>query len=81
MSFCKRMARPRSAASSLQWALFRELSVKEFANALREVASSMNLARAPKHPRRPKKQPPERTAYQHGKRVSTTKRIAQRSSY
>jgi Transposase DDE domain len=62
-------------------ALFRELSAKEFANALRELASSMNLARYQKHPRGPKKQPPERTAYQHGKHVSTAKLIAQRLSY
>lgn len=69
------------AIPASQWALFRELSVKEFANALRALASSMNLARYPKHPRGPKKQPPERTAYQHGKHVSTAKLIAQRSSY
>ena len=60
------------------WALFRELSAKEFANALRELASSMHLARYQKHPRGPKKQPPERTAYQHGKHVSTAKLLAQR---
>jgi hypothetical protein len=63
------------------WALFRELSAKEWANAWREWASSMNLARYQKHPRGPKKQPPERTAYQNGKHVSTAKLIAQRSSY
>ena len=39
------------------WALFRELSEKEFANALRELASSVNLARYQKHPRGPKKKP------------------------
>jgi hypothetical protein len=31
-----------------------------------------------KHPRSPKKQPPERTAYQHGKHVSTAKLLALR---
>jgi Transposase DDE domain len=60
------------------WALFRELSAKEFANALRELASSVNLARYQKHPRGPKKTPPKRTAYQNGKHVSTAKLLAQR---
>jgi Transposase DDE domain len=60
------------------WALFRELSDKEFADALRELASSVNLSRYQKHPRGPKKRPPERTAYQNGKHVSTAKLLAQR---
>ena len=60
------------------WALFRALSAKEFANALRELASSVNLARYQKHPRGPKKTPPKRTAYQNGKHVSTAKLLAQR---
>jgi hypothetical protein len=60
------------------WALCRELSAKEFANALRELASSVNLARYQKHPRGPKKTPPKRTAYQNGKHVSTAKLLAQR---
>jgi hypothetical protein len=60
------------------WALFRALSDKEFADALHEVASSVHLARYQKHPRGPKKKPPERTAYQNGKHVSTAKLLAQR---
>ena len=60
------------------WALFRQLSDKAFADALHEVASSVNLARYQKHPRGPKKKPPERTAYQNGKHVSTAKLLAQR---
>jgi len=60
------------------WALCTELSAKEFANALRELASSVNLSRYQKHPRGPKKIPPERTAYQNGKPVSTAKLLAQR---
>jgi Transposase DDE domain len=63
------------------WALFRECSDQEFANVLRELASSVNLARYQKHPRGPKKKPPERTAYQNGKHVSTAKLLAQRCSY
>jgi hypothetical protein len=60
------------------WALFRELSDMEFANTLRELAASVNLSRYQKHPRGPKKKPPERTAYQNGKHVSTAKLLAQR---
>ena len=60
------------------WGLFRILSAQEFANVLRELASSVNLARYQKHPRGPKKKPPERTAYQNGKHVSTAKLLAQR---
>jgi hypothetical protein len=60
------------------WALFRELSDKEFADALWELASSVNLSRYQKHQRGPKKKPPERTAYQNGKHVSTAKLLARR---
>ena len=60
------------------WVLFRALSDKEFANVLRELAASVNLSRYQKHPRGPKKKPPERTAYQNGKHISTAKLLAQR---
>jgi IS4 transposase len=60
------------------WALFREVSDQAFANVLHELASAVNLARYQKHPRGPKKKPPERTAYQNGKHVSTAKLLAQR---
>jgi hypothetical protein len=60
------------------WALFRELSDKACADALRELASSVKLSRYQKHPRGPKKKPPERTAYQNGKHVATAKLLTQR---
>jgi len=60
------------------WGLFRILSAQEFANVLRELASSVNLARYQKHPRGPKKKPPERTTYQNGQHVSTAKLLAHR---
>ena len=60
------------------WALFRELSDKAFANVLRELATSVKLSKYQKHPRGPKKKPPERTAYQNGQHVSTAKLLAQR---
>jgi len=60
------------------WALFRALSAKEFANTLRDLASSVHLSRYRKHPRGPKKPPPERTAYRSGQHVSTAQLLAQR---
>ena len=60
------------------WVLFRALSPQEFANVLHELAASVNLSRYQKHPRGPKKAPPERTAYQNGKHLSTAKLLAQR---
>jgi IS4 transposase len=55
------------------WQFFRERSDREFADALRELASSVKLSRYQKHPRGPKKKPPERTPYENGKHVSTAK--------
>jgi Transposase DDE domain len=66
------------AIPSPHWVFFRELSDQAFANTLRELASSVSLSRYQKHPRGPKKKPPERTAYQNGKHVSTAKLLAQR---
>jgi IS4 transposase len=60
------------------WAVFRALSDHAFANVLRELAASVHLTRYQKHPRGPKKKPPERAPYQHGKHVSTARLIAQR---
>jgi IS4 transposase len=60
------------------WKFFRELSDREFANAWRELANSVKLSRYQKHPRGPKKKPPERTPYQNGNHVSTAKLLAQR---
>ena len=69
-----------SAMPALHWALFRDLSDKAFVNVWRELASSVTLSKYQKQPRGPKKAPPERTAYQNGKHVSTAKLIAQRRS-
>jgi Transposase DDE domain len=66
------------AIPALHWAFFRELAVQAFAEVLRELASAVNLSKYQKHPRSPKKKPPERTAYQNGKHVSTAKLLAQR---
>jgi hypothetical protein len=60
------------------WAVFRERSPTERAGVLCELASSVNLSKYRKHPRGPKKKPPERTAYKNGSHVATAKLIAQR---
>lgn len=64
------------AIPASHWQFFRELSDREFADALRELASSVNLSRYQKHPRGPKKKPPKRTPYENGKHVSTAKILA-----
>jgi hypothetical protein len=68
----------RASRPPLHWAVFRAMSDREFADALCELASAMHLSRYRKHPRSPKKKPPQRTAYQSGSHVSTARLIAQR---
>jgi IS4 transposase len=58
------------------WQCFRDLSDRDFANALRELAASVKLSRYQKHPRSPKKKPPARMPYENGKHVSTARLIA-----
>jgi hypothetical protein len=60
------------------WALFRTLSVKQFAKLLRQIAEHVSLARYKKHPRGPKKPPPKKTTYKNGGHVSTYKLLQQR---
>ena len=60
------------------WQFFRDLSDGDFAHALRELAASVKLSRYQKHPRGPKKKPPERAPYENGKHVSTAKVLAMR---
>src|SRR5918996_1422359 len=55
------------------WQCFRDLSDRDFAQVLRELAASVKLSRYQKHPRGPKKKPPVRTPYEKGKHVSTAK--------
>jgi hypothetical protein len=57
------------------WQFFRELSDRDFADALRELAALVRLSRYQKHPRGLKKKPPERTPYENGKHVSTAKSV------
>jgi hypothetical protein len=60
------------------WGVLQALSPPECANVLHELAASVTLSQSRKHPRGPKQVPPERTAYQNGKHVSTAKLLAQR---
>jgi len=57
---------------------FRARSPPEGAHGWRELAASVQLASYQQQPRSPKKAPPERTADQKGKHVSTAKLLAQR---
>lgn len=59
------------------WTVCREMSPTAFAEVLRELAASAKLSKYRKHPRGPKKKPPERTAYKNGSHVSTARLIAQ----
>jgi IS4 transposase len=56
-----------------QWAIFRALSVSEFAAQLREMAAHMDLEMYRKSKRGPKKPPRPKDQYQNGGHVSTDK--------
>ncbi len=60
------------------WAVFRDLSPQECASALQELAASVDLSQYQKHPRGPKKKPPERAPYKNGHHVSTAKLLTQK---
>jgi hypothetical protein len=61
-----------------KWKIFRALNTAEMAQALRELATNVNLRRYKKHPRGPKKPPPKKSKYKNGGHVSTAKLIAKR---
>jgi hypothetical protein len=66
------------AIPAKHWRKLGTLSVKEFALLLKEMAGHVNLARYRKHPRGPKKPPPEKSAYKNGGHISTYRRLQQR---
>jgi hypothetical protein len=53
--------------------IFRSLNAQQLADVLQDLAAHVNLRRYKKHPRGPKKQPTQRTAYKNGGHVSTAK--------
>lgn len=60
------------------WMVFGQRSAAEVAGLLREIAGKMVLRRYAKHPRGPKKKPPQRRRYRNGEHVATSKILAAR---
>jgi hypothetical protein len=60
------------------WTLFRRMTAKQFAAALREMATQVDLALYRKSKRGPKKPPPKRARYKNGGHVSTYKLLTER---
>lgn len=61
-----------------EWIVFRKMKVPQLVNALKELSSNVKLSAFLKHPRGPKKPPPERTSSKTSPHVSTAKIIANR---
>jgi hypothetical protein len=61
-----------------RWALFRRMTAKQFAAALREMAARVDLSLYRKSTRGPKKPPPKRDRYKNGGHVSTYKLLTER---
>jgi hypothetical protein len=61
-----------------RWSAVREMSLAEIIGLLRGVAGNADLNRYQKHPREPKKPPPQRTKNRHKPHVSIAKLLAQR---
>jgi Transposase DDE domain len=61
-----------------EWAVFRTLDAEGLAGVLLDLAGHVDLARYTKHPRKPKKPPPERNYDPKHPHVSTAKLLEQR---
>jgi DDE family transposase len=61
-----------------EWAGFGTATAAALATWLRRAAAGIDLRRYRKHPRGPKKPPPEKAAYQNGGHVSTERLLRQR---
>jgi hypothetical protein len=61
-----------------RWSAARKMSLAEITDLLREVAGNADLDRYQKHPREPKKPPPQRTKNRDKPHVSTAKLLAHR---
>jgi Transposase DDE domain len=62
------------------WAVFGGAGDEDLARLLRELAGKLVLARYRKHPRGPKKKPPQRRRYRNGEHVATSKILAARKT-
>ena len=67
------------AVPAAEWSAFGMATAAEIAAWLRTAAEGINLRRYRKHPRGPKKPPPEKAAYQNGGHVSTERLLRQRN--
>lgn len=61
------------AVPAAHWVVFVSLSDAELAQLLRDLAGKLVLARYRKHPRGPKKKPPQRRKYRNGEHVATSR--------
>jgi len=65
------------AIPSKHWKVFENLTPKQMATWLKSTASHLKLSRYRKHPRGPKKTPPEKDQYKNGGHVSTARMLQQ----
>lgn len=68
------------AVPDRHWKAFRLLEVKQFASLLKDLARRVKLDRYRKHPRAPKKPPPQMNAYANGGHVSTYRLLQKRKT-
>ena len=68
------------AIPAQHWDIFRELSVKEFAELLKTIVANVNLKKYKKHRRGPKKKPVQKALYKNGHHVATSKILALRKA-
>jgi hypothetical protein len=61
------------------WTAYSTMPLKEFAGVLKYLAQNLDPARYPKHPRGPKKPPPEKRRYRNGGHVATAEILALRN--
>jgi hypothetical protein len=59
------------------WQIFRTLTPKKMAKLLKTLAGHVVLSRYQKHPRGPKKSPPEMDRYKNGGHVAMAKSLSQ----
>lgn len=63
-----------------RWSAAEKMPLKKVVDLLRQVAGNADLDRYQKHPREPKKPPPQRTKNRDKPHVSTAKLLAQRKT-
>lgn len=68
------------AIPAKEWEVFAGFSVPQLAQLLIELAENVDLRKFKKHPRKPKKPPPERKSISKGNHVSTARLLATRKN-